>query len=492
MSSLPTEAILGQMPREGIPRRQSLNPDPRRRPQPDATAYVGQPLSCVEHEPTGFHLVSGTRHDTLDSQGSQDSQSSRRRRPSDADRNKKPMTPVSSMSLPEYRDSEPQLYWPPSTSSTELHRVDRFKVEVDPNREFRRHEVNLHSTLKSQIWSVVLLTQNGRQEHVALKLMPCEHAANSKEFKDKIKKEYDILAKLDHKHIIAPVGSFVMGQPGTRLYGLLLFPLAHYSLRVLLGLISEDNEVRAKLPTRRVREDKRATQLLDYFPCLCQAVIYLHTQKSPIKHKDIKCDNVLIDKHGTVILADFDIAKQYTNKKFVVTTGATAYTAETAPQNVKDGGQRGLESDVFSLGCVFLETVSMAFGETSKSYDRHLCDGKADEKCDHSEALDLGTIKTWIDKLKALAFDSPQQIPTGHFGKTTAADIGRDVGEFLDMISAMLNVKLGDNQEELLTSAWRCFSKFSTKACPHCFPGAEVRILVRFTTAPTHLDKSLT
>ena len=466
--------------------RRSLSTDLRRRSRPDPTAHGGRPQSHVEHEATSFHPLNGIRQDTLDSQGSQDSQSSdkstnrlrnaRRRRLSDADRNKPPTAPVSMMSLPEYRDSKPQLYWPTSGSSSELHQVDKFAVAENPSNEFRRHEQLIQRTEKSQIWSVVLLMHNRRQEHVALKLMPCEHAANTEDFKNGIKREYDLLAKLDHKHIIAPVGSYVEGQPGTREYGLLLFPLAPYSLRVLLGMISEHNKKRSK-PQAEWARDIRATQLLDYFACLCQAVIYLHSQKFPIKHKDIKCENVLVDKHGTVILADFDIAKQYTDRKLVVTTGATAYTAEVAPQNVKDGRQRGLESDVFSLGCVFLETASVAFGETSQTYRKHLCGGKDGGICDHSEALDLGTINTWIDHLKTLASESPQQVPTGHFGKTTTADVSRDVGQFLDMISAMLNVKLGDNQEELLASAWRCFSKFSSKTCPHCCTGTEVGIL---------------
>jgi serine/threonine protein kinase len=398
------------------------------------------------------------------------------------------------MSLPDYRDADLQFYWPPSTTNPTLCRVDKFEVKENPNREFRRFDQMVQRTEKSQIWSVALLTEAGNQEHVALKLVPCAHAANSKKFKETIKNEYDVLAGLNHKHIIAPVGSYVEGEPGAWYYGLLLFPLAPYSLRMLLVEVSEHNGVRSKLPNPvEWKIDKRSTQLLDYFACLCQAVIYLHTQKKPIKHRDIKCDNVLVDKHGTVILADFDIAKQYTTMAFVVTTGTTSFTPETAPQSVKDGRKRGLESDVFSLGCVFLETASVAFGETLQAYGQHLCGGKAGT-CYHSDALKSGTIDTWIDRLKAQASLCPQIIPTGHFGKT--GDVGEDTEEFLDMISAMLHVKLGDDQEALLASAWRCFSKFSTKACQHCCPGgAKVGILIRRRSANQHgliqaLDRS--
>ncbi|KAM0720813.1 hypothetical protein Q7P37_003098 [Cladosporium fusiforme] len=416
------------MPRENN-RRRSFGPDLRRRPHPGSVNNVAQPVSHSEHEATGLHPISGNRQDTLESQGSQESHSSdkstkrlpepRRRRPSDVDRNKPFTTPVSMMSLPEYRDSKLQLYWPPnrdnsssSNSNSKLHRVDKFVVEVNPADEFRRFHRHIHTTPKSQIWSVVLFKQDRRQEHVALKLVSCDHAASSKEFKEKIKSEYDLLAELDHKHIIAPVGSFVEeGQPGQGMYGLLLFPLAPYSLRVLLDMISEHNKLRFKSSAEWTRDD-RSSHLLNYFACLCQAVIYLHTK--PIKHKDIKCENILVDKHGTVILADFDIAKQYTNRTFVVTTGRTEHTA---------------------------------------------------------------------------------QLPTGHFDKTAAADIGRNVEEFLDMISAMLNVQLRDYQDELLVTAWKCFSKFSTENCPHCYPDEKVhpglRVPVpsaRKTSASTRID----
>src|SRR6202040_2867361 len=100
---------------------------------------------------------------------------------------------------------------------------------------------------------------------------------------------------------------------------------------------------------------------LTAFGCLSSAVRYLHTSRK-IKHKDIKPENILVDRYGSVLLADFGISKQYEDD--TLTEGTTPFTDKYAPPEVVDQDKRGLSSDIFSLGCVFLEMATVTLGES--------------------------------------------------------------------------------------------------------------------------------
>jgi hypothetical protein len=77
---------------------------------------------------------------------------------------------------------------------------------------------------------------------------------------------------------------------------------------------------------------------------------------------------------------------------------------------------------------------------------------------------------TWIGRLKALASEAPEQVPLEQFSQDTNVDTGQNIEEFFGMISTMLGVKPDDDSTELLNRAWYCFSKYSSRECPHCLP----------------------
>jgi serine/threonine protein kinase len=348
----------------------------------------------------------------------------------------------------------------------------------NPDKE-RLRRPHISETNKSTIRSMVLLKHDGRQEHVALKLVQCEHNHGTTAFKDLYDHEYNILAGLKHNHIIATVGRFVEDALGDLHYGLLLYPLAPYNLAVILNVVSKHNEKRFSGATGWKMDDW-AGDLLNYFACLCRAVIYLHSLDNPHRHNDIKRNNVLIDKFKTVILADFDIAKQYTNRLMASTSSVTMRTDEYAPQTVKDGEERAFDWDIFSLACVFLEMATVAFGETLKDMRLHMCKDLGGLPCEFSAALKSGALRTWIQHLKDVANSTPEQIPRDRFQSEdeSASQDDKSVGVFLDMILVMLEVKNGDNYMEILNTAWQRFSKFASRNCTHCHPNVCLNIIV--------------
>ena len=95
--------------------------------------------------------------------------------------------------------------------------------------------------------------------------------------------------------------------------------------------------------------------LKTFFGCLATAVAYLH--KNRIRHKDIKPSNVLV-KDGNVLLTDFGLSRDCNHTRST-TEGPTARTAKYCAPEVADYMARSYSSDMWSLGCVFLEMMTV-------------------------------------------------------------------------------------------------------------------------------------
>jgi len=99
---------------------------------------------------------------------------------------------------------------------------------------------------------------------------------------------------------------------------------------------------------------------------MCTALI--HASDHNIIHRDIKPQNIFVDKEGTYKLGDFGIAKivsEYTSG-FTMNIGTLAYTAPEIHRN--SVGKYDISSDVYSLGLVmyiFLNNGCLPFTSTS-------------------------------------------------------------------------------------------------------------------------------
>ena len=198
--------------------------------------------------------------------------------------------------------------------------------------------------------------------------------------------EVQIMRGLKHNHIVAFVGSFSReGQ-----FGLLMYPVAVCNLAEYLKDASE-SKIRGN--GRVYRQWKT---LLTAIGCLSSAVMYLHTSQK-IKHKDIKPENILVDRYGSVLLADFGISKKYENNTF--TEGSTPFTNKYAPPEVVDQDKRGLSSDIFSLGCVFLEMATVILGESLENLSRAVFDTRDQQNYRDSSHR----VCRWVNQLKGVA-----------------------------------------------------------------------------------------
>ncbi len=102
---------------------------------------------------------------------------------------------------------------------------------------------------------------------------------------------------------------------------------------------------------RQKNEAIPLTRVLDWILEVCAAVQFLHTQPSPVIHRDIKPDNIRIMPNSTAILVDLGNAKATADGArtlfFIRHQGTPGY----APQEQYPGGTgTDTRSDVYALG----------------------------------------------------------------------------------------------------------------------------------------------
>ena len=130
---------------------------------------------------------------------------------------------------------------------------------------------------------------------VALKLLAPERA-DDPQFAARFEKEAQALAALNHTHIVSV---FDFGQvSASQLSTNDSQPLYYLLMEFVDGV-----NLRQLMQTRRLTPK----EALSIVPPVCEALQCAHDHG--IVHRDIKPENLLIDKHGTVKIADFGIAK---------------------------------------------------------------------------------------------------------------------------------------------------------------------------------------
>ncbi|XP_052717620.1 serine/threonine-protein kinase MARK2-like [Crassostrea angulata] len=91
------------------------------------------------------------------------------------------------------------------------------------------------------------------------------------------------------------------------------------------------------------------------FAQLCSAVQHIHN--AGVVHRDIKCENVLLDENGDLKLTDFGFSYRYDEKDTMLSTSCGSF-AYTAPEVIRANGYNGFRSDIWSLGVILFAMVN--------------------------------------------------------------------------------------------------------------------------------------
>ncbi|OJD29450.1 ankyrin-1 isoform x3 [Diplodia corticola] len=188
------------------------------------------------------------------------------------------------------------------------------------------------------------------------------------------RQELELLKNLQHRHLVRYIGSYT----DPKWIAFTMIPVA-------------EGDLSSWLPTHL--GDPR---IQEFFGCLASAVAYLHTEK--VRHKDIKPHNVLVSHNG-IFLSDFGTSNQWKDSDKSATEGAVAYafTKRYAPLEVLTNERRSRASDIFSLGCIFLELISAFCGQSADDLRQYLLQTwtGVDLYADNEEA-----VEEWVEHLK--------------------------------------------------------------------------------------------
>lgn len=171
---------------------------------------------------------------------------------------------------------------------------------------------------------------------------------NRQEIRQRVVNEVATSKKLQHHHI----ASILLWTEDLDGFSLIMPTVANCDLRAFLDSCINDN-----FPSDR-------TSLMDpWFGCLTTALRFAHANK--VKHDDLKPSNILI-KDNRVYLADFGCATNFEGSQHSSTseqriTGTPVYRPP-------DSGTPGRAGDVFALGCVFSEMLTVRQGRTLADY----------------------------------------------------------------------------------------------------------------------------
>lgn len=175
--------------------------------------------------------------------------------------------------------------------------------------------------------------QSAVLREVAIKVILPKYA-NSPEFIRRFESEAQVVARLEHPHIV-PLYDY-WREPDS----------AYLVMRYLRGGSLRDIiDTQGKLPS------DVAGKVLEQ---VGSALTFAH--RNGVVHRDVKADNILMDEDGNAYLSDFGIAKE---------VGADAggggniegTPAYLAPEQIR-GGEVGPQSDVYAFGIMLYEMLS--------------------------------------------------------------------------------------------------------------------------------------
>jgi serine/threonine protein kinase len=188
--------------------------------------------------------------------------------------------------------------------------------------------------------SVYKASQKKLDRIVALKVLDAK-LASSKEFTSRFGREAKALALLNHPNVVQ---IFDYGHDGDRYY--------------LVMEYVEGASLRHVMDTQKLGPEAA----LRYVRQICDALDYAHSEG--IIHRDVKPDNILIDKHGNLKVADFGLAKIATKEGETPVSLVTQADRVMGTPNYMAPEQRLQTSsvdhraDIFSLGVVFYEMLT--------------------------------------------------------------------------------------------------------------------------------------
>ncbi|XP_077662088.1 AP2-associated protein kinase 1 isoform X3 [Eretmochelys imbricata] len=230
-----------------------------------------------------------------------------------------------------------------------------------------RYQVTVDEVLAEGGFAIVFLVRTNNGMKCALKRM----YVNNEHDLQVCKREIQIMRDLSgHKNIVGYIDSSINSVSSGDVWEVL----------ILMDFCRGGQVV--NLMNQRLQTGFTENEVLQIFCDTCEAVARLHQCKTPIIHRDLKVENILLHDRGHYVLCDFGSA---TNKfQNPQTEGVNAVEEEIkkyttlsyrAPEmvNLYSGQLITTKADIWALGCLLYKLCyfTLPFGESQVA----ICDG---------------------------------------------------------------------------------------------------------------------
>lgn len=174
---------------------------------------------------------------------------------------------------------------------------------------------------------------------VAVKILPREIQGDPG-FGDRFLREARTLAKLNHPNIVAV---YDFGQ---------VDELFYFVMEFVDGVTLRDTITAGSVAPE---------EALRIVPALCDALQFAHEEG--VVHRDVKPENILLDKRGRVKIADFGLAKLLKNEddeedNLTGTHQVMGTLKYMAPEQMATSRNVDHRADIYSLGVIFYELLT--------------------------------------------------------------------------------------------------------------------------------------
>uniref|UniRef100_A0A8C1MVZ0 non-specific serine/threonine protein kinase n=1 Tax=Cyprinus carpio TaxID=7962 RepID=A0A8C1MVZ0_CYPCA len=230
-----------------------------------------------------------------------------------------------------------------------------------------RYQVTVEETVAEGGFAIVFLVRTHQGVRCALKRM----YVNSEHDLQVCKREIQIMRDLvGNKNIVGFLDSSITAVGSGDVWEVL----------ILMDFCRGGQVV--NLMNQRLQTGFSETEVLQIFCDTCEAVARLHQCKTPIIHRDLKVENILLHDRGHYVLCDFGSAinrsqNPQTEGVAAVEEEIKKYTTLSyrAPEMVNLYGGKVIttEADIWALGCLLYKLCyfTLPFGESQVA----ICDG---------------------------------------------------------------------------------------------------------------------